>query len=175
MGQGENNGYQHFLFLPQRFRKAYVFLILSQTSSGFYVSAVLVFWKHCRKRRHCSLRAISPFPTVFSTCLDDFLPIFHQIWNYRPQTLSVWKSLKFVVWERVGPFPNKPWFLRVCNTSILKTLREEKELLVTSNFSFPTVFSTLLDKFMLSSSNYKFSSANSFSLEESKICCLGKG
>ena len=22
--------------------------------------------KHCRKRRNCSLRAISPFPTVFS-------------------------------------------------------------------------------------------------------------
>ena len=26
------------------------------------------------KRRNCSLRAISPFPTVFSPCLDNFLP-----------------------------------------------------------------------------------------------------
>ena len=26
---------------------------------------------------------------------------FHQIQNYRLQTLSVWKSLKFVVWERL--------------------------------------------------------------------------
>ena len=26
---------------------------------------------------------------------------FHQIWNCRLQTLSVWKHLKFVVWERV--------------------------------------------------------------------------
>ena len=25
------------------------------------------FWKHCGKRRICSLRAISPFPTVFSS------------------------------------------------------------------------------------------------------------
>ena len=33
-------------------------------------------------------------------------------------------------------FPNKPWFLRVCNTSILKTLWEKDKLLVTSNFSF---------------------------------------
>ena len=31
-------------------------------------------------------------------------------------------------------FPNKPWFLCVCNTSLLKTLWEKKKLLVTSNF-----------------------------------------
>ena len=34
------------------------------------------------------------------------------------------------------PFPNKPWFLRVCSTSLLKTLWEKEKLLVTSNFSF---------------------------------------
>ena len=31
-------------------------------------------------------------------------------------------------------FPNKPWFLRVFSTSLLKTLWEKKKLLVTSNF-----------------------------------------
>ena len=36
----------------------------------------------------------------------------------------------------VNPFPNKPWFLRVCSTSLLKTLWEKEKLLVTSNFSF---------------------------------------
>ena len=41
---------------------------------------------------------------LFPQC---FLPIwrtfcqFHLIWNCRLQTLSVWKSLKFVIWERV--------------------------------------------------------------------------
>ena len=41
---------------------------------------------------------------LFPKC---FLPIwrifchFHQIWNCRLQTLSTWKSLEFVVWERV--------------------------------------------------------------------------
>ena len=41
---------------------------------------------------------------LFPRC---FLPVwrafchFHQIWNCHLQTLSVWKSLKFVVWERV--------------------------------------------------------------------------
>ena len=34
------------------------------------------------------------------------------------------------------PFPNKPWFLRVCSTSLLKTLWKKEKLLVTSNFSF---------------------------------------
>ena len=32
-------------------------LILSQTSHGFYVSAVQIFWKQCGKRRNCSLWA----------------------------------------------------------------------------------------------------------------------
>ena len=36
----------------------------------------------------------------------------------------------------VNPFPNKPWFLRVCSTSLLKALWEKEKLLVTSNFSF---------------------------------------
>ena len=40
---------------------------------------------------------------------------------------------------------------------------------------FPTVFSTRLDSFPPFSSNLKLSSANSFSLEESKICCLEMG
>ena len=40
---------------------------------------------------------------------------------------------------------------------------------------FPTVFSTLLENFPPFSSNSKLLSANSFSMEESKICRLGKG
>ena len=36
----------------------------------------------------------------------------------------------------IKPFPNKPWFLRVCSTSPLKTLREKEKLLVMSNFYF---------------------------------------
>ena len=36
----------------------------------------------------------------------------------------------------INPFPNKPWFLHVCSTSLLKTLWEKEKLLVTSNFSF---------------------------------------
>ena len=41
--------------------------------------------------------------------------------------------------------------------------------------AIPTVSSTLLENFPPFLSNLKMSSANSFSLEESKICRLGKG
>ena len=36
----------------------------------------------------------------------------------------------------LNPFPNKPWFSRVCSSSLLKTLCEKEKMLVTSNFSF---------------------------------------
>ena len=77
--------------------------------------------------------------------------------------------------DNFKPLPNKPWSLRVCHTSLLKTLWEKEKLLVTSNLSFPTVFSTCLKSFLSNSTNLKLLSANSLSLEESKICRLGKG
>ena len=36
----------------------------------------------------------------------------------------------------LNPFPNKPWFLRVYGTILLKTLWEKEKMLVTSIFSF---------------------------------------
>ena len=66
-----------------------------------------------------------------------------------------------------NPFPNNPWLLRVCSTSLLKTLREISP--------FPTVFSTRFENFLQFLLNLNLSSANSFSLEKSKICRLGKG
>ena len=50
---------------------------------------------------------------LFPQC---FLPVwralchFHQILNCCLQTLSVWKTLRFVVWAMVNCFPNNPWF-----------------------------------------------------------------
>ena len=38
--------------------------------------------------------------------------------------------------DNFKPLPNKPWSLRVCHTSLLKTLWEKEKLLVTSNLSF---------------------------------------
>ena len=102
--------------------------------------------------------------------LGEFPAIFIKFEN-NVCTLSLFgKSPKFVVWDRINPFPNKPWFLRVSRTSLLKTL------LVTRNFSFfPCYFSTRLENFLPFLSNSKLSSANSFNLEGSKIYHLGKG
>ena len=36
----------------------------------------------------------------------------------------------------VDPFPNKPWFLCVCSTSLLNAQWEKEKLLITSNISF---------------------------------------
>ena len=78
-----------------------IMLTLSQTSPGFYVSSLQVFRKHCGKRRNCSLRAISPFPTVFSTCLKNFLAFSSNLKLSSANSFSLEES-KFVVWERVN-------------------------------------------------------------------------
>ena len=75
------------------------------------------------------------FPQCFQTLWRTFSHVY-QISNIYLQTLSVLESLKFVIWERVNPFPNKPWFLPVCSISLLKTLWEKEKLLIMSNFSF---------------------------------------
>ena len=46
------------------------------------------------------------------------------------------KKKKVIARKWLNPFPNKPWFLRVCNKSLLKTLWEMEKLLVMSNFLF---------------------------------------
>ena len=71
----------------------------------------------------------------------------HQIMNRNTmQSCFNTKNIKFVINIQfclpktqcpiLNPFPNKPWFLRVCSTSLLKTMWEKKKLLVRSNFSF---------------------------------------
>ena len=60
--------------------------------------------------------------------------IFHGIKIVSTDFSVNWLKVKDTV--TFNPFPNKPWFLRVCSTSLLKTLWEKEKLLVTSNFTF---------------------------------------
>ena len=69
--------------------------------------------QYCGKMRECLLSAFSCFPILF---------------------------FKAFLLRVINPFPNKPWFLCVCITSLLKTLQEKDKLLVTSNFSFYQCF-----------------------------------
>ena len=84
---------------------------------------------------------------------------------------AVMMKLKLLKTARLfNHFRNKPLPLHVCCTSLLKTLRENERLLLTSIFSCShSVFNPFGE---LSSVLIKF--ANSFSLEESKICHLVK-
>ena len=81
------------------------------------------------KMRNCSLRAISPFPTVFSKGLFPRGVKRCRVEWVKPELMF-------------NPFPNKPTFLRVCNTSRLKTLgkgeiaRNEQFLLFPQSFVY---------------------------------------
>ena len=97
--------------------------MLSQTSPCFYVSALQVFRKLCGKRRNSSSRAISRFPTAFSTLLSNFF-FFHSR-NCCLQTLQVWNSLKFVVLEWVNSLPN----VKILDLSKLKAFVDDKSMM----------------------------------------------
>ena len=67
-------------------------LILFQTSRGFNLSAVEVFWKLCGKKGNCLLRAVSPFPRLFSTRLESFLPFSSTLKLSSANSLSLEES-----------------------------------------------------------------------------------
>ena len=58
----------------------------------------------------------------------------HQFLSTRLHLLTIW--ICFFRRKQFNPFPNKPLFLCVCSTRLLKTLWEKEKLFVTSNFSF---------------------------------------
>ena len=78
-------------------------LTLSQTSPGFLPVSSISLLKTLWKKE--TLLLMSHFPQCFLPHWRTFCH-FHQIYNCL-QTLSVWKSLKFVIWERVKPVLNK--------------------------------------------------------------------
>ena len=70
---------------------------------------------------------------LFPHCFLSFLTQIPEVIFYlsSANTLNLDWSKSFVVF-----FCNKPWSLRVCGTSHLKTLCKKEKLLVKSNFSF---------------------------------------
>ena len=65
------------------------------------------------------------------------MPNFCQPWE-RSLSKTLWEKAKKLETSifSFNPFPNKPWFSRVCSKLLLKTLWEKEKSLVTSNFSF---------------------------------------
>ena len=75
----------------------------------------------------------------------------------------------------LNPFPNKPWFLRVCKTSLLETLREKEKLLVTSNFSFSNSIFYPFGKLSTIFTELEIVVCKLFQFGQSEIMSFGKG
>ena len=109
LGMVENilgKGYQHFLLFPKCFQKPYCagLIIHSHTMIPFDAPGKQAFWKHSGKRRNCWWRAISPFPKVFSTRLDNFLPFSSNLKLSSAKSLSLEESkiCRLVMGKRSG-------------------------------------------------------------------------
>ena len=76
----------------------------------------------------------------------------------------------------LNPFQNIPKLLRVSSTSLLENTVGKGEIARNDQFLlFLQCFQPIWITFCLFHFNLHLSSANTFSLEESKICRLGKG
>ena len=73
------------------------------------------------------------------------------------------------------PFPKQALIFTCMQYKSFENTVEKEKLLIRAISLFPTAFSNHLKNFLPHTSNLKLLSANSFSLEESKICRLGKG
>ena len=113
-----------FFTLPKTtFNISVTFVLLSANAFNLDQSKILMFGKELMTLRKIAFENIigkgenagNQHFLLFPLCLLHF---FTPNFNY------------------FNPFPNKPWFLRVCSTSLLKTLWEKEKLLIMSNFSF---------------------------------------
>ena len=87
------------------------------------------------KRSNCSFEQYHLFPQSFQKAF--FFNVLKWVYMEERVKLLFFKlQTGLSGFEQLNCFPNKPWFLHVCSTSLLKTLQEKEQLLVTSNFSF---------------------------------------
>ena len=85
------------------------------------------------------------------------------------------ESVNQMAVDLIHPFPKQALVLTCLQYKSFENTVGKGEIARNEQFLlFPTVFSTHLENFMPFSLNLKLSSANCFSLEESKICRLGK-
>ena len=149
----KNVGNQHLLLFQQCF--FFLFFAISKTNS--------IIWA-LSKLSSANTLNLNKSTFLVEPERDVHLPCSHYTQN--------------TIYQRnhLTPFPNKPWFLHVCNTSLLKKMPEKEKLLVTSNFSISQCVLLIWGTFCHFHQIWNCClSANSFSLEESKICHLGKG
>ena len=141
------------------------------------------------ERMKCWQPAFPPFPSMpfifketnFTVCAKanviirtPFNLLSTDVFNLnQSRVLSFGKQWRRVfnkfLWS-VNLFPNKSWFLLSAVQVFWQNWEKKRNCLWWAISPFPTVFSTHSENFLSFSSNLKLSSANSFSLESSKIC-----
>ena len=147
VGKGENPGNQHFLLLPQwflSFQKQVFFLpyansfslnkskllfalgwywafnslakdkILKSAKLNLYLIGERTLWE---KKGKFYLPGFSPFPTMFSKAHVFMITLDCMVRSLRCN-------------PEFNSFPKNPWFSRVRNRSLLKTLWEKEKMLV---------------------------------------------
>ena len=94
--------------------------------------------------------------------------------NSLPKQALVFTCLQYKCFENTLS-QNKPWFLRVCSTSVLKTLWEKEKLLVTSNFSFSLSVFYLFEEFSAIFVKFEIVVCNVFQFGRVQNLPFGKG
>ena len=132
-------------FVPRVFGK--------QTIRRYFNNYLLTFASSEAENPFCNTVIIETF---FSSTEygQTWSPVKNLSLSFRAEVLRHWRKgicdgtdlrhnracFRFKLEDTVGmslnPFPNKPRFLRVCGTSLLKTLWEMEKLHITSNYSF---------------------------------------
>ena len=128
--------------------------------------------KHCRKRRYCSLLAISSFSTMFSKDLNSRHIKTVLVWRRDAEKFKIdaliYRHSRSLLWllNSLQHDPEKKIFLKQCG-------KLGKCWLVTSIFPFPTVFSrsTLL-RASLNCGLHLF--CHALNVDETKILSFGK-
>ena len=65
----------------------------------------------------------------------EYPSVFYLLDDDNTYDLRLFEEVQIIL-VLINPFPNQPWFLRICSTGFFKTQGEQEKLLVTSNFSF---------------------------------------
>ena len=109
-------------------------------------SAIHLWILHHKSMMYSPCQAIKAFQNIVPNIGIPSFPFFHGFFPFNPlphNTASRYLAAENIVRNgeiactyMVLIFQNKPWFLLVCSTSLLKTLWEKQKLLVKSNFSF---------------------------------------
>ena len=105
------------------------------------------------------------------TSADTFEPV---------KIFVIWLSVKLSLYSLplhlgLWAFPKQALVFTCLQYKSFENTGKRRKCMLQAISPFPTVFSTHLENIPPVSSNLKLSSANSFSLEESEICRLGKG